>query len=57
MVNSVCKMFWFFSKTVYSYTGKMEKHTVIDLSNYQKGIYLLKVKTAGISTVQKVIRQ
>jgi len=44
-------------KTVYNYTGKMEKHTVIDLSNYQKGIYLLKVKTAGIASVQKVIRQ
>ena len=44
-------------KTVYHHTGKMEKHTVIDLSNYQKGIYLLKVKTAGIVSIQKVIRQ
>lgn len=44
-------------KTVYSYTGKMEKHTIIDLSNYQKGIYLLKVKTADIVFVEKVIRQ
>jgi hypothetical protein len=44
-------------KVVYSMNEKIDKHTIINLASYPKGIYFLKVKTTEKTYIEKVIKQ